>query len=89
MNNITSKATTTEFSGGFQSGVDRSRKEGPSATSSKVVSQYNVSPMSDGESTVRPIQKGQTDIHYDKQPIPTIPASSSIALQPDTVKSNV
>jgi hypothetical protein len=66
------KATTTEQSSGFAAGVARNAP----SKGSKAESGYKTSP---SEPTVRPIQKGQTETHYDKDPSgrPTIPASKT------------
>ncbi len=80
MNNVKSKATTTEFQGGFSAGVGRTPTP---AASGKLTSGYKTSP---SEPTAVPIQKGQTDRHYNKDAagFKTIPASKTVALQPGT-----
>jgi hypothetical protein len=72
---IKSNGGTTIGDAGFAEGVSRSSKN---AAGSKVQSQYAVSEMKDGESTVRPIQTGQTDVHYDEASSrPVIPVSQN------------
>lgn len=83
MNNVTSKATTTEGAAGFAAGIARTPA---AAKGSKVTSGYKTSP---SEPTTLPIQTGQTDVYYDKgnkgaNVRPTIPDSKNVALQPCT-----
>ena len=73
MNIPTSIARNETNRSGFDAGIARSKPA--SDGDSKAQSAYRTSP---SEPTVRPIQKGQTDIHYDAQSSrPVIPISQN------------